>query len=166
MSNTALPDLRIGLGIDLHRLEPGRRCVLGGVHFPDVDVGPAGHSDADVVLHAVCDALLGAAGEDDLGTLFPDKDPANASRDSVEFVDEAMRRLRAKAFAVASLDLVIECEQPKLSPKRTTMRARIAELLSMPIDRVNLNGKTGERTGAIGAGEAVRATAVVLLSRA
>jgi 2-C-methyl-D-erythritol 2,4-cyclodiphosphate synthase len=154
---------RIGLGIDLHRLETGRRCVLGGVHFPESEIGPAGHSDADVILHAVCDALLGAAGEDDLGTLFPDTDAAHEGQDSVDFVRETMRRLEAARLRVASLDVVVECNRPKLSPRRAEMRARLADLVGAPPSHVNLKGKTGEKTGAIGRGEAIRATVVALL---
>lgn len=153
---------RIGLGIDLHRLEPGRRCVLGGLEF-DCDVGPAGHSDADAILHAICDAVLGACGADDLGSLFPDKDPANESRDSAEFCAEALRQCRSRGFRVASLDIVAECNKPKLGPRRAELRGRIADLFGTEADCVNIKGKTGEAVGAIGEGRAVRATAVALL---
>lgn len=153
---------RIGLGIDLHRLEPGRRCVLGGVEIPS-DVGPAGHSDGDAVLHAVCDAVLGAAGLADLGSLFPDSDPANAARDSAEFCEETVRQVRAERLTVASLDVVVECERPKLAPHRAAIRARIGELFGLEPARVNVKGKTGEGVGPIGEGRAVRATAVALL---
>ena len=153
---------RIGLGIDVHRLEAGRPCRLAGVDL-DSDVGPVGHSDADVILHALCDAVLGAAGLDDLGTLFPDDAAVNAGRPSAEFCAEALRRIRAAGLAVAGLDIVVECNRPKLAPYRTAMRARIAELFALPADRVNLKGKTGEKVGAIGAGEAIRATAIALL---
>lgn len=153
---------RIGLGLDLHRLAPGRRCVLGGVEF-DCEVGPDGHSDADALLHALCDAVLGAAGCDDLGTLFPDQDPANAARDSAEFCDEALRQIRGKGLKVVSLDAVVECERPKIGPRRADLRARIGELFDVDPERVNVNGKTGEGLGAVGEGAAVRASAVALL---
>ena len=156
---------RIGLGIDVHRLEPGRRCVIGGVEL-SCAVGPVGHSDGDAVLHAVCDACLGAAGLDDLGTLFPDRDPAHKARDSAEFCAEVMARLTAAGLLVMSLDIVVECEQPKLAPHRETIRARIAELFGAEFGRVNLKGKTGEKVGPIGRGEALRATAVALLVEA
>jgi 2-C-methyl-D-erythritol 2,4-cyclodiphosphate synthase len=153
---------RIGLGIDVHRLEAGRRCVLGGVRI-DATVGPAGHSDGDAVLHAICDACLGAAGLDDLGSLFPDSDPAHRDRDSAEFCAEVRTRLLGNRLRVASLDVVIECEQPKIAPHRDAIRARIAELFEVGADRVNVKGKTGEKVGPIGRGEALRATAIALL---
>ena len=153
---------RIGVGLDLHRLEPGRRCVLGGVELP-CDVGPAGHSDGDAVLHAACDAVLGAAGLDDLGTLFSDRDPAHADRDSAEFCREAMALVRAQGLSVWSMDVVIETELPKLKPRRAEMRARMAELFELEADRVNVKGKTGEKVDAVGRGEACRATVVALL---
>ena len=154
---------RIGLGIDVHRLEPGRPCLLAGVLFPDAPVGPLGHSDGDAVLHAACDAVLGAAGLDDLGTLFSDRDPANKGRASAEFCTAAMARVRAKALRVLSMDVVVETELPKLAPRRAAMRERLAALFELPIDRVNLKGKTGEKVDAIGRGEALRATVVALL---
>jgi len=155
-------DLRIGLGIDVHRLAPGRPCVLGGVTIGSA-VGPVGHSDGDAVLHAACDAVLGAAGLDDLGTLFSDRDPANAGRASAEFCTAVMMRVRERKLRVLSLDCVVETEVPKLAPHRTAMRARLAELFELPEDRVNVKGKTGEKVDAIGRGEALRATVVALL---
>jgi 2-C-methyl-D-erythritol 2,4-cyclodiphosphate synthase len=155
---------RIGLGIDVHRLEPGRPCVLAGVPFESA-VGPVGHSDGDAVLHAACDAVLGAAGLDDLGTLFSDRDPKNAGRDSAEFCREVMRRVRELRLAVWSLDVVVETNAPKLIPHRAAMRARLAELFGAPVDRVNVKGKTGEKVDAVGRGEALRATVVALLGR-
>jgi len=155
---------RIGLGIDMHRLQPGRPCVLGGVTF-ESEVGPIGHSDGDAVLHAACDAVLGAAGLDDLGTLFSDRDPAHADRDSSEFCREAMALVRQKGLAVWSLDVVVETELPKLKPRRADMRARIAELFELDVDRVNVKGKTGEKVDAVGRGEACRATVVALLGK-
>jgi len=154
---------RIGLGIDVHRLEAGRPCVLGGVTIPDAPVGPIGHSDGDAVLHAVCDACLGAAGLDDLGTLFRDDDDANRDRPSADFCAETLRQVRLKGLAVVSLDIVLETNRPKLMPHRAAMRARIAGLFGLDPDRVNLKGKTGEKVDAIGRGEAMRATAVALL---
>ncbi len=154
--------LRLGLGIDLHRLAPGRPCVLGGIVI-ESPVGPVGHSDGDAVLHAACDAVLGAAGLDDLGTLFPDGDPANAGRASAAFCREVMARVRERALRVLSLDCVVETEVPKLAPHRAAMRQRLAELFELPADRVNVKGKTGEKLGAIGRSEALRATVVALL---
>ena len=153
---------RIGLGIDVHRLAPGRTCTLGGVPFP-CDVGPVGHSDGDALLHAACDAVLGAAGLDDLGTLFSDRDPQNAGRASAEFCRETMARVRARGLRVLGLDCVVETEAPKLKPLRAAVRARLAELFEVDVDRVNVKGKTGEKVDAIGRGEAMRATVVALL---
>ena len=154
--------LRIGLGLDTHRLEPGRPCRLGGVLL-ESPVGPVGHSDADVVLHAAVDAVLSAAGQEDLGSLFSDQDPRNAGRDSSEFCREASRRATEQGLRVLSLDIVVEAEQPRLAPHRQAMREHIASLFAMTVDRVNLRGKTAEKLGSIGRGEAIRATAVALL---
>jgi 2-C-methyl-D-erythritol 2,4-cyclodiphosphate synthase len=156
---------RIGLGIDVHRLEPGRPCMLGGVHF-DSAVGPVGHSDGDALLHAACDAVLGAAGLDDLGSLFSDRDPANRGRASTEFCVATMARVRAKSLRVLSLDAVVETEAPKLVPHRQAIREKLAHLFEVPADRVNVKGKTGEKVDAIGRGEAMRATVVALLGPA
>ena len=153
---------RIGLGVDVHRLQPGRPCVLGGVQF-ESEVGPLGHSDGDAVLHAACDAVLGAAGLDDLGTLFSDRDPAHADRDSAEFCREAMALVKGQGLSVWSMDVVIETELPKLKPRRAEMRARMAELFELDAGRVNVKGKTGEKVDAVGRGEACRATVVALL---
>lgn len=156
---------RIGLGIDVHRLAPGRPCVLGGVRF-DAPKGPVGHSDGDAVLHAACDAVLGAAGLDDLGTLFPDRDPANRDRASAEFCAATLARVRGASLRVLSLDVVVETEVPRLGPRRAEVRARLAALFDVPVDRVNVKGKTGEQVGELGRGEALRATAVALLGPA
>ena len=157
-----MSDPRIGLGIDVHRLEPGRPCRLAGVELPS-DVGPVGHSDGDAVLHAACDAVLGAAGLDDIGTLFPDTDAAHAGMDSADICAETCRQVAAKGLRIVSLDVVVEAERPKLLSHRPAMRARLAELFGLDADRVNLRGKTAEKLGAIGRGEALRATAVALL---
>ncbi|MFM1872528.1 MAG: 2-C-methyl-D-erythritol 2,4-cyclodiphosphate synthase [Planctomycetota bacterium] len=156
---------RIGLGIDVHRLAPDRPCTVAGVPFPDAAAGPVGHSDGDAVLHAACDAVLGAAGLDDLGTLFSDRDPANAGRASAEFCRESLRLIRERGLRLLSLDVVLETEVPKLKPRRAEMRAKLAELFALPVDRVNIKGKTGEKVDAIGRGEAMRATVVALLGR-
>ncbi len=150
---------RIGIGTDLHRLLEGRPCVLGGVSI-ESPVGPHGHSDGDAILHAVTDALLGAAGLDDLGSLFSDTDPANKDADSTGFVNEAMRLLRAKQLAPVSLDLVVHCDRPKIAPHRAAIRKKLAELLALEVDRVNLKGKTLEGTAS---SEAISVTAIVLL---
>ncbi|MBC8330098.1 MAG: 2-C-methyl-D-erythritol 2,4-cyclodiphosphate synthase [Planctomycetes bacterium] len=134
---------RVGLGWDRHRLEPGRRCVLGGVEIAS-ELGPAGHSDGDAVLHALTDALLGAAGLDDLGSLFPDHDPAWKDADSTTFLREALRRLAGLGLRPLSADLVVVCDRPRLAPARQAVRGSLAGLLGLPLDRVNLKGKTTE----------------------
>jgi 2-C-methyl-D-erythritol 2,4-cyclodiphosphate synthase len=154
--------LRIGLGIDLHRLAPGRPCVLGGVRI-DAPAGPVAVSDGDAVLHAACDAVLGAAGLDDLGTLFPERDPRNAGRDSREFCAEVRRRLEALAARVLSLDVVVETEMPRLKPHRAAIRTSLAAQFGLDAARVNVKGKTAEQLDAIGRGEALRATVVALV---
>ena len=156
---------RIGLGVDMHRLHPGRPCVLGGVKF-ESEVGPLAHSDGDAVLHAACDAVLGAAGLDDIGTLFDDTDPAHEDRDSTEFCKETMALITQRGLKVWSMDVVLETERPKLQPMRKAMRERIAELFAIEADRVNVKGKTGEKVDAVGRGEACRATVVALLGPA
>ncbi|HVS19004.1 MAG TPA: 2-C-methyl-D-erythritol 2,4-cyclodiphosphate synthase, partial [Planctomycetota bacterium] len=117
--------LRIGLGFDLHRLEAGRRCVLGGVEF-DHDHGPLGHSDGDAVLHALCDALLGAAGLDDLGTLYSDRDPRWKDADSAVLTADVVARLAAAGWRVVNADVVVATEGPRIAPHRPAMRARMA----------------------------------------
>ncbi|MBL8732615.1 MAG: 2-C-methyl-D-erythritol 2,4-cyclodiphosphate synthase [Planctomycetes bacterium] len=153
---------RIGIGIDVHRLEAGRKCMVAGVELPG-RAGPVGHSDGDAVLHAACDAVLGAAGLDDLGTLFSDQDPRHHGRDSADFCREVMQLVCARGLSVWSLDAVLETETPKLAPHRRALRERLAALFAVPVDRVNLKGKTGEKVDAIGRGEAMRATVVALL---
>jgi len=154
---------RIGLGYDLHRLEAGRRLVLGGVPIPH-DAGPVGHSDGDVLLHAVTDALLGAAGLGDIGDRFDDRDPAHRDRPSREFVEEALRAVAEKNLRPVSVDTVVVLERPRLGPRKAEIRTRLAALLGLPEDRVGVKAKTHEGVDAIGAGQAVAAQAVVLLA--
>jgi 2-C-methyl-D-erythritol 2,4-cyclodiphosphate synthase len=156
-------DFRIGLGIDLHRLAAGRPMKLAGVAIQN-GTGPVAHSDGDVVLHAACDAVLGAAGLDDLGTLFPETAPENQGRDSADFCREALRRARQKGLRVHSLDVVVETELPKLRPHRAALRQGLADLFGVDVDHVNVKGKTAEGLDAIGAGAAIRATVVALLT--
>ncbi len=158
-------DLRIGLGIDLHRLEPGRPCVLAGIRI-DCERGPSAVSDGDVVLHAAVDAVLGAAGLEDLGTLFPETDPKNRGRDSAEFCTRSLELIRQKRLRVVSLDVVVETELPRLKPHRSAMRERLAQLFAVDPDRVNLKGKSAEGLDSIGNRLAIRATVVALLAPA
>lgn len=160
------PALRIGHGYDLHRLEPaaGRALMIGGVRF-DADVAAVGHSDADVLLHALTDALLGALGLPDIGELFPDTDPRLRGADSALFLREAVGRVRAAAWELANVDATVIVERPRLAPKKEEVRRRIAALLGVEVDRVNVKGKTHERVDAVGEGRAIEAHAVVLLIR-
>jgi len=159
MSSPAWEAPRIGLGWDRHPLQAGRPCVLGGLQL-ECPVGPVGHSDGDAVLHALADALLGAAGAEDLGTLYPDRDPRWRNTPSAAFLRGAMERVAAAGLVVVSADVVVVCDRPRLAPHRPALRASLARLLDLPVDRVNLKGKTREGQGG---GEAVEATAVVLL---
>jgi 2-C-methyl-D-erythritol 2,4-cyclodiphosphate synthase len=152
--------LRIGLGTDLHVLEPGRPCILGGVHH-DCPVGPKSWSDGDPVLHALADALLGAGGLPDLGTLFPDHDPEWRDADSSVFVVRAVAMLAERRLRPLSCDVVVACERPRIAPARDRIRARLADLLGLPIDRVNVKGKSLE--GTAGSVESVATTCVVLV---
>jgi 2-C-methyl-D-erythritol 2,4-cyclodiphosphate synthase len=155
---------RVGLGFDLHRLEPGRRCVLGGVEL-DHDRGPLGHSDGDAVLHALCDALLGAAGLEDLGTLYSDRDPRWKDADSAALLGDVVARLAEAGWRVLNADVVVATEGPRIAPHRAAMRARMAELLGVAPDAVNVKGKSLEGLGALARGAGVAAQAVCLIER-
>jgi 2-C-methyl-D-erythritol 2,4-cyclodiphosphate synthase len=155
---------RVGSGHDTHRLEDGRPLVLGGVRIPHPR-GLAGHSDADVVLHAVTDALLGAAGLGDIGDLFPDTDPAYKDCDSVRFVADAVARLNRDGWRPVNLDVTIFAQEPRLGPVKARIRDNLAALLGVSADAVNVKAKTGEHVGHIGRGEAIGCQATVLIER-
>lgn len=162
--------LRIGHGYDLHRLEPpppegkGRAFILGGVRF-EHSLGPVGHSDGDALYHAVTDAILGALALPDIGQLFPDNDPRHDGQDSADFLVEAVRRAAARGWSIVNLDATVILERPKLSPAKDRIRDNLARLLGVPVDRVNVKGKTHERVDAVGEGRAVEVHSVVLLER-
>ncbi len=156
---------RVGIGYDLHRLVEGRRLVLGGLEIP-FPKGLAGHSDADVVLHSLCDALLGAAALGDLGQHFPDTDPRWAGIESAKILESVLSEVRRRGYEVENVDVTILAEIPRLSPLLGAMRDRVAHLLGIPPDRVNIKAKTNEGIGEIGRGEAIAAYAVCLLRRA
>lgn len=158
-------NLRVGTGFDLHRLIPGRPCVLGGVLLPH-DSGPAGHSDGDAVLHALADALLGAAGLEDLGTLYADSDARWKDADSAELLTDVVARVRAAGWRPVNTDIVVATEGPRIAPHRAAMRARIAALLGLEVDAVNVKGKSLEGLGALAGGAGVAVQAVCLLARA
>lgn len=157
------PAARIGVGYDLHRTAPGRRLVLGGVEIPH-DHGLVGHSDADVVLHAVCDALLGAAALGDIGELYPDGDPQFAGADSRTFLADVLSRINRAGFVVSNVDVVIHAQRPRLTPHKPAIRASLAELLSLPKSAVGVKATTNEGLDAIGRGEALACWAVALLA--
>jgi 2-C-methyl-D-erythritol 2,4-cyclodiphosphate synthase len=157
-------NLRIGFGHDIHRTAAGRPLVLGGVTIPS-EFGLLGHSDADVVLHAVCDALLGATGMGDIGELFPDTDPRWRGAASRVFVRECLSRVAAANFQIVNLDLLILAERPKLGPLKGDIRDSVATLLRLEPWRVNVKAGTNEGLDAVGRGEAIACTAVVLLHR-
>lgn len=154
---------RIGLGFDIHRLVEGRPCRLGGIDLPH-DKGPLGHSDGDAVLHAVADALLGAAGLDDLGTLFQDRDPRWKGADSAELLRECWRLVQAAEYSLSNLDIVIVTEGPRIAPHRAAMRARIAALLGVDAAQINVKGKSVEGLGALAGGSGIAVQAVCLLT--
>ena len=155
-------DVRVGSGHDTHRLVEGRPLLLGGVRV-EYPRGLAGHSDADVVLHAVTDALLGAAALGDIGDLFPDTDPRNKDADSRVFLAAALERLTAAGWRVGNLDVTVFAQEPKLGPVKAAIRDNLARLLGVPADCVNVKAKTGERVGHIGRAEAIGCHAVVLV---
>lgn len=156
--------LRVGEGWDTHALVPGRRLVLGGVEVP-FDRGLLGHSDADALLHAITDALLGAAGLGDIGRHFPDTDPRFRGADSVVLLQEAARRVRAEGWSLSNVDSTVVAQAPKLAPYIDAMRRRIAEALELAADQVNVKAKTAEKLGPVGTGQSIEARAVVLLTR-
>ncbi|TAH34546.1 MAG: 2-C-methyl-D-erythritol 2,4-cyclodiphosphate synthase [Planctomycetota bacterium] len=153
---------RIGIGWDRHRMQAGRPCVLGGVRL-ECPVGPAGHSDGDVLLHALADALLGAAGLDDLGTLFPDTDPRYAGAASTELLHAVLERVAAAGLRPACVDVVVVCDRPRLAPARARIRGQLAGWLRLPLERVNLKGKTSEGAATVEAVEAMAVAALVPL---
>jgi len=156
--------MRVGLGHDSHRLGEGRPLILGGVAIPHRR-GLIGHSDADVVLHALTDALLGAAGMGDIGDAYPDTDPAYKDCDSSVFVRETMNRLNHVGWRVVNIDATIFAQEPKLGLVKTQIRGRLAELLGIAVDAVNVKAKTGEGVGAIGRAEAIGCTVAALIDR-
>lgn len=153
---------RIGEGWDIHVLVPGRPLILGGVEVP-FDRGLLGHSDADVLLHAMTDALLGAAALGDIGTHFPDTDPTFKGADSAVLLACAAEKVRACGYEISNVDSTIIAQAPKLAPHLPAMRQRIAEVLGVALDQVNIKAKTAEKMGPVGEGQAMEARTVVLL---
>lgn len=156
------PKLRVGEGWDVHALVPGRPLVLGGVTVPH-PVGLLGHSDADALLHAITDALLGAAGLGDIGTHFPDTDAQFRGADSSVLLAEAMRRVAALGWRIANVDSTVVAQAPKLAPHIPAMKVAVAKALGVAPEQVNVKAKTAERLGPVGQGLSIEARAVVLL---
>ena len=157
--------LRIGEGWDVHALVPGRKLILGGVEVPH-SLGLLGHSDADVLLHAITDALFGAAALGDIGRHFSDTDAQFKGADSAVLLAEAARRVRAKGFEIGNIDSTIVAQAPKLAPHIEKMRERIAQVLELDVEQVNVKAKTAEKLGPVGQQQAMEARAVALLVRA
>lgn len=153
---------RIGEGWDVHALVPGRSLVIGGVAIPH-HLGLLGHSDADVLAHAITDALLGAAALGDIGTLFPDSDARYAGADSLVLLSEAARRVRERGYEIGNVDCTVVAQAPKLAPYRVAMCEGLARALGVAPDQVNVKAKTAEKLGPVGQGLAIEARAVVLL---
>ena len=157
-------NFRIGEGWDVHALVEGRKLIIGGVESP-FHLGLLGHSDADVLLHAITDALLGAAALGDIGTHFPDTDVRFKGADSGVLLNEAARRVREKGFEIGNVDSTVIAQAPKLMPHIQAMRAQIAQALGVAVDQVNVKAKTAEKMGPVGLGQAMEARAVVLLTK-
>lgn len=155
--------VRCGIGYDLHRLAEGRKLIIGGIEVP-FDKGPAGHSDGDVLAHAICDALLGAAALGDIGTHFPDTDPKWKGVSSLLFLEHARKLLDESRFAIEHIDAVVVAERPKLGPHFPRMREELAGVLGVPAERIHLKAKTNEGVDAVGRGEAIAAYAVATLT--
>lgn len=154
--------MRIGYGYDSHRFEEGRRLVLGGVEFPG-ETGLKGHSDADALIHAIIDALLGAAALGDIGSRFPDDDPSWQDADSAKMLADVVREVRGAGWSVANIDATVVCERPKLRPCVELIRDRLSSVMGVGKGRISVKGKTNEKMDDVGAGVGIEAHAVVLL---
>lgn len=154
--------MRIGYGYDSHRFQEGRPLMLGGVHIPD-SPGLKGHSDADVLIHAVIDALLGAAARGDIGSHFPDTDPEWEGADSAKLLERVVDEITSAGFAVGNVDATVICERPRLRPHVDAIRARLAGLLHVDVSRVSVKGKTNEKMDDVGAGIGIEVHCAALL---
>jgi len=157
-------NFRIGEGWDVHALVPGRKLILGGVEIP-YSMGLLGHSDADVLLHAITDAVLGAAGLEDIGQHFPDTNVQFKGANSAVLLQEAMRCVRGAGWTLVNLDSTVIAQSPKLAPYRAAIQAAVAKALGVGLDQVNVKAKTAEKLGPVGMGQSMEARAVVLLTR-
>jgi len=157
-------EYRSGIGTDIHRLVPERKLILGGITIP-YDLGLLGHSDGDALLHAITDAILGAAGQGDIGMMFPDTDPQFKDADSGELLKHAVWEVSQQKWEIVNVDLIVHAERPKLGSYRGHIKRHIAELLEIDFAHVNIKAKTNEGLDAIGEGRAIGATAIVMLRR-
>ena len=157
-------NIRVGEGWDVHALVPGRKLILGGVEIPHTS-GLLGHSDADVLLHAITDAVLGAAGLGDIGRHFPDTDAQFKGANSSVLLQEAMRRVRAQGWELVNVDSTIVAQAPKLAPYMAAINAVVAQALGVALDQVNVKAKTAEKLGPVGMGQSMEARAVALLHK-
>ena len=157
-------NIRVGEGWDIHALVEGRKLILGGVEVP-FHLGLLGHSDADVLLHAITDALLGAAAMGDIGTHFPDTDARFKGADSAVLLTETARRVREAGFEIGNVDSTVIAQAPKLMPHMPAMRGSIAKALGVEVDQINVKAKTAEKMGPVGLGQAMEARAIVLLMK-
>src|SRR5437868_13960504 len=157
-------NLRIGHGYDIHRIVAGRPLILGGVKF-DADFGLEGHSDADCVTHAICDALLGAAGLPDIGHFFPDTDPAYKNIDSQVLLTRVCQELSKRGFAIGNIDATVIAEKPRIHPRLAEMKAALAKSTHLPVSNIGLKATTNEGTDEIGRSLAIAAHAVVLIAK-
>ena len=153
---------RIGIGYDIHRLVEGRKLILGGVEIP-FEKGLLGHSDSDVLSHAICDALLGAAALGDIGTHFPDSDSRWAGASSLDFLARAVEMLTERGYRISNIDATVMAERPKLRPHVESIREHLASLLQIDVDQISVKAKTSEGLESVGRGEAMAASAIVLL---
>lgn len=158
-------DIRTGLGWDNHRIAPGRPLILGGVSIPS-EFGLEGHSDADVLAHAVTDAILGAAALGDIGMHFPDSDPQWKGADSLKFLRHACDLVRTQGYTITNVDSTVILERPKLKDYRLAVREQLSQTLGVPLDRVSVKFKTSEKVGPVGEGRSAEAQAIVTLVRA
>ena len=161
----SLRPCRVGIGNDLHRLAVGRKLILGGVHIP-FEKGPVGHSDGDVLAHAICDALLGAAARGDIGRHFPNTSREWKNASSLRFLRHVRQMLEGAGYAIVNIDATVGLERPKLAPSIARMQKKVAAALNIRPDQVSVKAKSGEGLDAVGRGEAIRADAVALIQKA
>ncbi len=159
-----MTEVRTGLGWDVHRIITGRPMIIGGISI-DAEFGLEGHSDADILLHAITDALLGAAALGDIGMHFPDTDPRWKGADSAQFLQHAAGMVRERGYTLVNVDTTVILERPKLKDYRQPMRERVAQILGLDVDRVSVKFKTAEKVGPVGEGRSAEAQALVTLSR-